>query len=92
MIRCRTCDAPIEFVRMRTGRFEPVDAAPWIEVDTLADGGKRVAVVLDVGQVVTGGMVRTHRFLPDGRPPEGHVIGRQSHFASCPNAKSHRRG
>lgn len=92
MIRCRTCNAPIEFVKMRSGKFEPVDPTPWFEIDTLADGGKRTTVVLDRGETDSGALVATHRFLPGTKLPEGHVVGRQSHFASCPNARQHRRG
>ncbi|MDE3075139.1 MAG: hypothetical protein KGJ86_06890 [Chloroflexota bacterium] len=91
MSRCRSCEAQIDFVKMRSGRWEPVDSFPWIEVDTLADGGKHVNVVLDTGIVATGGLVAAHKVPPPGPLPDGHVLGRTSHFATCNNPARFRR-
>lgn len=79
--RCRSCNARIIFIKSTKGRFIPCN--PIVTRYKKEEGGKE-KIVLDTGEVVscrTG--VSTEEM--DG-------IGYVSHFATCPNAKMHRKG
>lgn len=79
MAACSSCDAPITWViNDATNRRMPLDAA------TVDDGN----VVILAGTM--DGLPIAHVLARDEVPPIGrprHV----SHFATCPNAKAHRR-
>jgi hypothetical protein len=74
---CRSCHAPVKWARTEAGKNMPLDVG--------ADG--ELLVVPDGNVVVTGwaGPLRLVRVVAAG---EGQ---HRSHFASCPNAKAHRR-
>ncbi len=89
MPRCRGCGAPIEFIRTEAGKSIPVDAGPWMEVDEGALGEGRRTIVTSDGRVVSGVLISTNTRPQD--PEHGHAVGRQSHFATCPEADRFRR-
>jgi hypothetical protein len=82
--RCRSCGAPIVWAETEAGRRMPVDA------DTDPDGN-----VLVVPDPVTGELVAL--IDSEAKPlakrertwPEG--TRHRSHFATCPNASTHRK-
>lgn len=78
MSACRSCQAPVKWARTEARKNMPLDVDP-------ATG--ELLVASDGNVVVTGweGPLRLVRVVPAG---EGQ---HRSHFASCPNAKEHRR-
>jgi hypothetical protein len=93
MERCRSCNAPIEWVRMKSGRPNPVDPV-WLTVDPNAQVGEQKLIVCDDGTTARGVAVATSAEIPPNVKDlvaEGYRVGRVSHFATCPNARSHRR-
>lgn len=84
-MKCRSCSVEIEFVKTSKGRNAPVEG-PVIRVRRNADG-KTTVIDLD-GEAVRGDQV------PDDGTNDlsgDEVLGRVSHFATCPNANQHRR-
>ncbi len=79
--RCRSCGAKILFIKSEKGRFIPCN--PTVTRYKMENGGKE-KVVLDTGKVVS---CRT-----DISAEEMDGVGYISHFATCPNAKVHRKG
>jgi len=79
MSKCKSCGAEIRWIKTFSGKSMPVDAEP---VNFYADGGKELFVTSN-GAVVHG--TRT-----DGTQDHTH-IGYISHFATCPNADTHRK-
>jgi len=92
-VPCKSCRAMIDFVESvkkddgGRGRLIPVDAVARVFVDPRSSAGPRATVVTDEGHVVTGAVLD-----PKGPMPDLMSSGRPSHFATCPNAKQHRRG
>lgn len=79
MAVCRSCGAEIKFIKMKSGKWNPVN----LGVRTIIkDGGKEV-LVTESGELISG----TFASLEEGANGSGYV----SHFATCPNASSHRR-
>ncbi len=78
---CRSCGARIVFIKSTKGRFIPCN--PTVIRYKREEGGKE-KVVLDTGEVVS---CRT-----DISADEMDGVGYISHFATCPNAKAHRKG
>ena len=78
MSRCKTCREWIEWVQTEGGKSMPVDPC-YLSVRALGSG-VRATIVTDDGRVVTGAVA-----------PDGDERGRQSHFASCPQAARHRK-
>lgn len=78
MSACKSCGAPIRWARTEARKNMPLDVDP-------ATGD--LAVFDDGNVVVTGweGPLRTVKVVTAGEGPH------RSHFASCPNAKGHRR-
>lgn len=74
---CRSCDAPIEWVTLKSGKNHPVDPdyINWMEAK---EGDK---LVTDSGDILT---VNNLQNLPN-------VKGRISHFATCPQANEWRK-
>ena len=72
--RCKSCNAEMTWIQMKSGRKNPVNA------------DETAAIVTQSGEVkkgtVLGILVMTD---------EGYAFGRTSHFATCPDAKQHRR-
>lgn len=90
-MRCRSCDADIDFVTLPSGKKMPVEG---LDVETYylrPDHGfvdsahPRLVIVTDDGTLVRGRQAGSH---------ENGVLrveGRESHFARCPGAKEHRK-
>ena len=96
MSRCRSCKAPVWWVKTTAGRFTPVDAedmggyeAPLVNVDA---AGLRVTG--DRAPDGRGGMVPVVEALVGlelaAEPEEGERRYR-SHFVTCPHAGEHRK-
>lgn len=85
MSSCRSCDAPVVWVETEAKGDKPAKRMP---VDADPDNTSRCLVVSDgnlaiVGQAGSG--VPIVRYVAKGS-------GRyRSHFATCPNSKSHRK-
>ena len=80
MAQCRSCGAEIKFIKLTSGKWNPVDT----QKRTLIEGEGNEAIVTDSGEVVTGRFAS----LEEGANRSGYI----SHFATCPNANAHRRG
>ncbi len=94
MIRCRSCQAPIEWVKMRSGSPMPVDPL-WVVIDPNdTTMGRQVQVVCDDGTTARGRAISTHQVIPadvKGLHAQGYRVGRPSHFATCAHASEHRK-
>lgn len=74
---CRSCGAPIMFIRLTTGKENPVDVDSLTQVVPDSNG---TPYVTTNGDVIKARMVT-----------ENGVQAYTSHFATCPNAAWHRR-
>lgn len=74
---CRSCGAPIEWLKTKAGKFIPCDQ-PALKWDDCKEGDKLIG---ETGEIVTH----------DGRPRNTHQRFYISHFATCPDADKHRR-
>ena len=79
--RCKSCGAPIVWIRTRAGKAMPCDAQRVYIVNRPRGSAK---VVTDDGFVLSGDVVTD--------PAEATVYGHISHFSTCPNADAHRKG
>lgn len=79
MARCKSCGANIKFIRLKSGKWNPVD----IEKHSIIidDAGKEVLITED-GDVIRGRLAS----YEDGANRSGYI----SHFATCPQASSFR--
>ena len=78
--RCKSCGAEIFWIMMQTGKKMPVDATPmtyWAK----KEGQEKI--------VTPNGEVISCELTGDLQNSTG--IGYISHFATCPDAKNHRR-
>ena len=75
---CKSCGAPIAFIRLKTGRYNPVDANSRAPV--VPDRNGRPWVTID-GEVI---------YATEDRA--GEILAYRSHFATCTNAGAHRKG
>lgn len=83
--KCKGCGARIIWVKTKNGTFLPCNPEA-VEIDPA--GAKTMCIVTDDGDVQWGSPVnRDSLFLPDKT-----IMGRLSHFATCPDAKKFRRG
>ena len=84
MSKCRSCGEEIVWIKMKgTGKAMPCDAKKISYSENMhpvAEGAQVLTLVTDHGTIV--------RTVFD---PAGDKIGYTSHFATCPNASSHRR-
>lgn len=82
MSRCKSCGAEIKWITMASGKSMPVDAEPiyYTTAHPGAKGDDVLTLVTDAGQIAKGYF-----------NPEGQKRGYTSHFATCPNAKQHRK-
>lgn len=78
--KCRSCGQRIVFIRSKKGHYIPCN--PTVIRYKREEQGKE-KIVLDTGEVVS---CRT-----DVSPDESEGVGYISHFATCPNAKAHRK-
>lgn len=83
--RCRSCQAPVVWATTvatdtKAGRRIPIDADP-------ADPTRALRVKI-------GNLLFINETAGDGSPLVRYVTGgpHRTHFATCPNAKGHRRG
>lgn len=79
MSRCRSCQAPIVWAFTTSGKRIPLDPDP---VD---DGNVVLSAAVSPGQAPTAIV------LPVGQPTLDDDPRYVSHFATCPNADTHRR-
>ncbi len=79
MNRCKSCGALIVYVPTVAGKMMPCDHQL---VDYYPTKGGKQRIVTPGGKVVAA------EFSGTGEPEVGYI----SHFATCPNAKSHRKG
>lgn len=79
MGKCKSCGAEIKWIKMKSGKFNPVD--PYKRT-IIKDGGRDV-LVTDDGELISG----TFCAYENGANGSGYV----SHFATCPNANGHRK-
>lgn len=75
--KCRSCQRPVIWVKTETGSNMPLDAS------SSADGN--VVLVASSPRDAVCWVVTPSRPAPQGMPLY------KSHFATCPNAASHRR-
>ena len=80
MAKCKSCGAEIRFIKMKSGKFNPVD--PYKRT-IKKDGGHEV-LITESGELIQG----TFASYEEGANGSGYV----SHFATCPNANYHRKG
>ena len=78
MTQCRSCGAEIKFIKLKSGKWNPVDP----QKRTLIEGEGNEVIVTDSGEVITGRFAS----LEEGANRSGYI----SHFATCPNADQHR--
>lgn len=78
--KCRGCGAPIVWVTTTAGRSMPCDAV-MVSYRTTPDGKDKV--VTTHGSVVSGEIVDCN---------DGTDIGYRPHWATCPQARSFRKG
>jgi hypothetical protein len=80
MAKCKSCGAPIKWVKMASGNNMPVnDGSIWVK-----PGGKKTVTIVSLsGEVVIGD--------PSMRGTPEAIEGNVSHFSNCPHANQHRR-
>lgn len=79
MSRCRSCGAEIKWIKLKSGKYNPVD--PYKR--TIIRGAGKATIITEDGEVLTGEFADYDH--------GANAVGFESHFASCPNASSHRR-
>jgi hypothetical protein len=81
-VNCRSCRRPILWARTPAGRRIPIDPIP------VAEGN----IVLVDTHPATGHDRYQARILTAGEQPPPGTLRYVSHFATCPDASTHRRG
>lgn len=79
--RCKSCAAPLVFIKTRVGRKMPCNAG--LMCIAVRSGGPDTVVTPD-GRAVRGELVEPPR---EG---EGYVTGHLAHWATCPHADAYR--
>lgn len=83
MATCKSCDAPVRWAKTVAGKSIPLDPVPTNTGNIrLVQGGGTDGGLL--AEVMTGDVLAEH--LARGKTTY------TTHFATCPNAKAHRRG
>ncbi len=105
MARCRGCQAEIGFVRLRSGKFMPVESEEpeeycvWTDRASM-DFSDHAPAYEKLVLVVEGEILTVWRgFHADAAKSGGRryvdgpcrILGVESHFASCPEAEAFRR-
>lgn len=85
MSKCRSCGADIDWIKTKEGKNMPVNVE-YVNVHPNEVGGEKgnTVIVTDEGEVVRGIQV-------GDAYEDGYLIGRTSHFATCPEAEQFRR-
>jgi hypothetical protein len=78
MAICRSCGAEINFIRLKSGKYNPVDVAK----RTFKEGVGADIFITSRGEVLRG--------EPMSIEEGANKVGYTSHFATCPNADKHR--
>lgn len=81
MSACKTCQAPVKWARTEAGKNMPLDVDP-----TTGD----LASFPD-GNIIVTGWAGPLRLVRVAKATDLPGVRYRSHFASCPNAKAHRR-
>ena len=77
MAKCKSCGKQIQWLRLKTGKWNPVDPG---KIPYEPDPNGRMTLITMDGDVVRGNLdIMSHQY------------GYQSHFATCPDADQHRR-
>ena len=79
MSKCRSCGAEIIWIKMKSGKSMPCEIKP-ISYSTDVPSHGDLTLVTPDGRVVSGNF-----------DPASDKIGFVSHFATCPNAGTHRK-
>lgn len=79
--QCRGCGKRILWIRTKAGKNMPVDP---VMLNYRKDACGKEKIVTPSGEVVTG--------TTDTSAEDADGIGYVSHFATCPNARSFRKG
>lgn len=80
MAKCRSCGAEIKFIKLTSGKWNPVD----IQKRTLIKDEGDEVLVTEAGEIIKGRFAS----LEEGANASGYI----SHFATCPFATKHRKG
>ena len=80
MAKCRSCGAEIKFIKLTSGKWNPVD----IQKRTLIKDEGDEVLVTEAGEIIKGRFAS----LEEGANASGYI----SHFATCPFATQHRKG
>lgn len=78
MSKCRSCGAEIKFIKLKSGKWNPVDT----QKHTLIEGDGNEIIITESGEVIHGRFAS----IDEGANRSGYI----SHFATCPNANQHR--
>ena len=79
MNACKSCGARIKWIKLKSGKANPVDDVGQKHIDDLGSGA--TILITEDGRVITKS---TKGPFQDG-------YGYTSHFATCPDADKHRR-
>lgn len=81
--RCSSCGAYVKWIKMTSGKYMPVDDVPIRYIHAPHRGD--MVFVTERGTVERGFVAKEDEsVIPVS-------VGYQSHFATCPNADSHRK-
>lgn len=80
MARCKSCGAPIIWIKTAAGKAMPANPERLIYWERPGAAGK---------VITQDGRVKSCDF--DGEPGKATGVGYVSHFSTCPNAAIHRR-
>ena len=81
MSKCKSCGADITWVKMMSGKSMPCDSGIIRYIPEKDTTAKEFATIVTPEGHIEKGVI----------DPAGRKIGYVSHFATCPNAASHRR-
>ena len=79
MAYCRTCGAEIKFIKMKSGKWNPVD----IQKRTVKKDGGKETLITEEGELIRG----TFASVEECANGTGYI----SHFSTCPNASQFRK-
>ena len=80
MAKCRSCGSEIKFIKLASGKWNPVD----IQKRTIVKDEGNEVLVTENGEIIKGRFAS----LDEGANASGYI----SHFATCPFATQHRKG